>query len=408
LAAAALNGTSATGLINSDEVMVGPLAGFKMVEMAGIGPAPFCAMMLADMGAEVIRVDRTHRPNDVEFLSKGRQGATQRGRRTLAIDLKQAGAAEAMLGVIDHADALIEGFRPGVMERLGMGPDICLRRNPRLVYGRVTGWGQDGPLAQAAGHDINYIAITGALSCIGRAGEPPVPPLNLVGDFGGGGMLLAFGIVCALLETRSSGRGQVIDAAMVDGAALLMANIYSRKAAGVWINERGKNALDGGAHWYGVYECADGKYASIGAIEPQFYATLLEKCGIDDPALRSQWKREEWPALREKLARVFLTKTRAEWSELLEGSDACFAPVLDLEEAAGHAHNIARSTFVEVDGDTEPSAAPRFSRTVPEVRESRTLLDAEGEAMLGRWGIDRDRIQTLRRIAAGRSGDNSR
>jgi len=381
------------------------LAGFKIVEMAGIGPAPFCAMMLSDMGAEVIRIDRTHRPNDVEFLSKGRQGATQRGRRTVAVDLKQRGAADAVLAIIDHADALIEGFRPGVMERLGLGPEVCLRRNAKLVFGRVTGWGQDGPLAQAPGHDINYIAITGALSCIGRAGEAPVPPLNLVGDFGGGGMLLAFGIVCALLESRSSGRGQVIDAAMVDGAALLMANIFSRKAAGVWTNERGNNALDGGAHWYGVYECADGKYASIGAIEPQFYAALLEKCGIDDPALRSQWKREEWPVLREKLAQVFLTKTRAEWTALLEGSDACFAPVLDLDEAAGHAQNRARSTFVEVDGDAEPAPAPRFSRTVPEVRDSHPLFDAEGEAMLARWGVDDNRIQALRGVAGRGTGD---
>jgi len=310
-----------------------------------------------------------------------------------------------VLGIIDHADALIEGFRPGVMERLGLGPEICLQRNPRLVYGRVTGWGQDGPLAQAPGHDINYIAITGALSCIGRAGEAPVPPLNLVGDFGGGGMLLAFGIVCALLEARSSGRGQVIDAAMVDGAALLMANIFSRRAAGVWSNERGKNALDGGAHWYGAYECADGKYVSIGAIEPQFYAALLQKCGIDDPALRSQWQREEWPALRQKLARIFLTRTRAEWCTLLEGSDACFAPVLDLDEAPEHAQNRARSTFVEIDGVAEPAPAPRFSRTVAEIRESHPLLDSEGEAMLGRWGVDGDRIQALWR--AGGRGTNA-
>jgi len=383
------------------EKTVGPLAGFKIVEMAGIGPAPFCAMMLSDMGAEVIRVDRTHRPNDVEFLSKGRQGATMRGRRTLAVDLKEAGAADAMLGIIERADALIEGFRPGVMERLGLGPEICLQRNPKLVYGRVTGWGQEGPLAQAPGHDINYIAITGALSCIGRAGEAPVPPLNLVGDFGGGGMLLAFGIVCALLEARSSGRGQVIDAAMVDGAALLMANIFSRKAAGVWINQRGSNALDGGAHWYGVYECADGKYVSVGAIEPQFYRALLEKCGIDDLALRSQWQREEWPALREKLARIFLTRTRAEWCALLEGSDACFAPVLDMDEAPAHTQNRARSTFVEVDGIAEPAPAPRFSRTVPEIRESQPLFDAEGEAMLERWGVDRGGIQALRDAADG-------
>ena len=383
---------------------MGPLEGFKIVEMAGIGPAPFCAMMLSDMGAEVIRIDRTHRANDVEFLSKGRQGAILRGRRTLALDLKRPGAADAMLGIIDHADALIEGFRPGVMERLGLGPDICLRRNAKLVYGRVTGWGQDGPLAQAPGHDINYIAITGALSCIGRAGEPPVPPLNLVGDFGGGGMLLAFGIVCALLEARSSRRGQVIDAAMVDGAALLMANIFGRRAAGVWTDERGANALDGGAHWYGAYECADGRYVSIGAIEPQFYTALLEKCGIDDPALRSQWRREEWPALREKLERVFLTKTRAEWCALLEGSDACFAPVLGLDEAAAHSHNRARSTFVEVDGAAEPAPAPRFSRTAPQVRDSHPLLDAEGEAMLGRWGVDGDRIQALRRVAGAVTG----
>jgi alpha-methylacyl-CoA racemase len=380
---------------------MGPLEGFRVVEMAGIGPAPFAAMMLSDMGADVIRVDRTHRPNDVEFLSKGRQGAILRGRTTVALDLKQPGAADAMLGIIDHADALIEGFRPGVMERLGLGPEICLRRNAKLVYGRVTGWGQEGPLAQAPGHDINYIAITGALSCIGRAGEPPVPPLNLVGDFGGGGMLLAFGIVCALLEARSSGRGQVIDAAMVDGAALLMANIFGRKAAGVWTDERGQNALDGGAHWYGAYECADGTYVSVGAIEPQFYAALLEKCGIDDPALRSQWRREEWPTLREKLERVFLTKTRAEWCALLEGSDACFAPVLGLDEAAAHPHNRARSTFVEVDGTNEPAPAPRFSRTAPEVRDSGPLLDDKGEAMLKRWGVDGGGIRTLRRAAAG-------
>ncbi len=367
--------------------------------MAAIGPAPFCAMLLSDMGAEVVRVDRTHRPNDVEFLSKGRQGATLRGRRVMAIDLKLPGAADALLGIVDHADALIEGFRPGVMERLGLGADRCLQRNARLVYGRVTGWGQAGPLAQAAGHDINYIAITGALSCIGRAGEPPVPPLNLVGDFGGGGMLLAFGIVCALLEARTSGRGQVIDAAMVDGAALLMANIYSRRAAGVWTNGRGENALDGGAHWYGAYECADGKYVSIGAIEPQFYAALLEKCGIDDPALRSQWDRDAWPALRERLARVFLTRTRAEWCALLEGSDACFAPVLDLDEAPLHEHNRARATFVDADGVAEPAPAPRFSRTVPEVRDSQPLFGEDGEAMLGRWGVDRDRIEALRRAA---------
>lgn len=381
---------------------MGPLTGFRVVEMAGIGPAPFCAMMLSDMGAEVVRVDRTHRPNDVEFLSKGRQGATQRGRRTLAIDLKKPGAADALLGVIDHADALIEGFRPGVMERLGLGPDRCLRSNARLVYGRVTGWGQDGPLAQAPGHDINYIAITGALACIGRAGEPPVPPLNLVGDFGGGGMLLAFGIVCALLEARSSGRGQVIDAAMVDGAALLMANIYSRRAAGVWTNARGENALDGGAHWYGTYECADGKYISVGAIEPQFYAALLEKCGIDDPAFRSQWDRATWPALREKLARVFLNRTREEWCALLEGSDACVAPVLDLDEAAAHPQNRARSTFVAADGIAEPAPAPRFSRTAPEIRESHPLLTDEGDAMLVRWGLPPDRIEALRRVANDR------
>jgi alpha-methylacyl-CoA racemase len=391
--------------IHSDEVTVGPLAGFRIIEMAGIGPAPFCAMMLADMGAEVIRVDRTHRPNDVEFLSKGRQGATLRGRSTLAIDLKRAGAADAMLGVIDHADALIEGFRPGVMERLGLGPEICLERNPKLVYGRVTGWGQDGPLAQAPGHDINYIAITGALSCIGRDGEPPTPPLNLVGDFGGGGMLLAFGVVCALLETRASGRGQVIDAAMVDGASLLMANIFGRRDAGVWTDRRGENALDGGAHWYGAYECADGGYISIGAIEPQFYAALLDKCGVDDPALRSQWKRDEWPALRKKLERVFILKTRAEWCALLEGSDACFAPVLGLGEAPRHAHNRARSAFVEVDGAHEPAPAPRFSRTPPEAHDSHPLLGADGEAMLARWGVDVARIEEVRRVAGIGAGD---
>ncbi|WP_233101810.1 CaiB/BaiF CoA transferase family protein [Variovorax sp. IB41] len=358
--------------------MAGPLQGLRVIEMAGIGPGPFCAMLFADMGAEVVRIERPGtRTASCDILA--------RGRSTLQLDLRAEGAAEAVLAAIAKADVLIEGFRPGVMERLGLGPAECHARNPRLVYGRMTGWGQHGPLAHAAGHDINYIAISGALHAIGRAGEPPVPPLNYVGDFGGGAMLLAFGILAALHEAKGSGQGQVVDAAMTDGAALLSSMMYGFKSAGMWSNQRGENMLDGGAHFYDTYACADGKYVAVGAIEPQFYALLRERCGIaDDTAFDAQMDADRWPLLKLRMADLFRTRTRDEWCVLLEGSDACFAPVLDWDEAPAHPHNVARGTFANVGGVVQPAPAPRFSRTAP-VMPPATAHD-DGEAMLRRWG----------------------
>ncbi len=371
---------------------MGPLKGIKVVEFAGIGPAPFCAMMLADMGAEVIRIDR------LSDKGTGSKRTTYlRGRRPVAIDLKHPAGVEAVLRLIEQADALIEGFRPGVMERLGVGPEVCLGRNPRLVYGRMTGWGQTGPLKDAAGHDLNYIALSGVLHAIGRAGEKPVPPLNLIGDFGGGGMLLAFGIVCGILEARQSGKGQVIDAAMTDGSACLMAMIYQLKAAGRWSNQRESNMLDGGAHFYDTYQCADGKYVAIGSIEPQFYALLLEKTGIgDDPAFADQMDATKWPELKAKLTAVFSTRTRDEWCRLMEGSDVCFAPVLDLDEAPRHAHNLARGTFIEVGGAIQPAPAPRFSRTRAELRPPPAAAGEDPEKVLADWGFDSHEIAELK------------
>ncbi|MBV5293906.1 MAG: CoA transferase [Curvibacter lanceolatus] len=375
--------------------MAGPLQGLKVIEMAGLGPGPFCAMLLADMGAEVLRIERPgtpHTPHDI----------LARGRTHLALDLRAAGAADQVLGLIERADVLIEGFRPGVMERLGLGPEPCLQRNPRLVYGRMTGWGQHGPLAQAAGHDINYIALSGALHAIGRSGEGPVPPLNLVGDFGGGAMLLAFGVLSALYEAQRSGQGQVIDAAMTDGAALLSAMMYGFKAAGRWSNQRGENLLDGGAHFYDTYACADGRYVAIGAIEPQFYALLRERCGIaDDPAFDAQMDPAAWPLLKLRLADVFRTRTRDEWCALLEGSDACFAPVLDWDEAPQHPHNQARATFVTAHGLTQPAPAPRFSRSVPDQPGTRPAPTAA--ELLRRWGLDADALSAV--LPTGASHD---
>jgi alpha-methylacyl-CoA racemase len=355
--------------------MAGPLAGLRVVELAGIGPGPFCAMVLADLGADVIRIARPGArvdPTDV----------TTRSRRSVELDLRSGEGTRSALALIDRADLLIEGFRPQVMERLGLGPSVCLARNPRLVYGRMTGWGQDGPLASAAGHDINYIALTGALHAIGRADTPPVPPLNLVGDFGGGGMLLAVGLLAALHEARQSGKGQVVDAAMTDGASLLSAFMYGLKAQGRWSNQRGENLLDGGAHFYDTYECADGRYVAIGAIEPQFYAELRERCGIADPLFDEQMDALRWPLLKVRLADVFRTRTRDEWCALLEGSDACFAPVLDWDEAPRHPHNVARETFLSIDGVVQPAPAPRFSRTpasrprVPQAAGLEEVFDA--------------------------------
>jgi alpha-methylacyl-CoA racemase len=337
----------------------GPLAGFTVIELAGLGPGPFAAMLLADMGAEVIRVDR---PGGLARL----HDPLNRGRRSVTVDLKHPEGAAVVRRLCRTSDALIEGFRPGVTERLGVGPDDCLAENPALVYGRMTGWGQDGPNAMLAGHDINYISLSGALATIGETDGPPVPPLNLVGDFGGGGMLLAFGIVCALLEAQRSGQGQVIDASMVDGASLLMAFIYGYRARGEWELERGANRLDGGAPYYSVYRCADGGYVSVGCLEPQFYKTFVTVIGADPALLERQLDRDSWRADRAAIAAILATKTRAEWCELLERTDACVAPVLDLEEAPRHPHNVDRGTFVDAGGVQMPGPAPRFSRTVPD------------------------------------------
>jgi alpha-methylacyl-CoA racemase len=368
--------------------MTGPLAGIRVVEMVGLGPCPFAAMMLADMGAEVIRIDRKTvpgAPNPFPMLGT-RYDVMARGRRSLALDLKQPAGRDVVLRLLERADIVIEGFRPGVMERLGLGPDVCLARNAALVYGRITGWGQHGPLAQAAGHDINYVALTGMLHAMGRADAPPTPPLNLVGDFGGGAMMLAFGVVCAVLEARKSGRGQVVDAAMTDGAALLGAMMYGLRAQGGWSDQRGANLLDGGAHFYDTYACADGKFVSIGAIEPQFYALLLKLTGIDDPAFDAQMDPAQWPALSEKIGAVFLTRDRESWCALMEGTDVCFAPVLDMAEAPRHPHNIARATFADVGGVVQPAPAPRFSRTAPEIGIMPAIPGQHSAAVLADWG----------------------
>ncbi|MGZ8292246.1 MAG: CaiB/BaiF CoA transferase family protein [Telluria sp.] len=377
--------------------MAGPLAGIKIVEMVGLGPCPFAAMMLADMGAEVIRIDRKARPgaaNPFPILGT-KYDVLARGRRSLALDLKNPEAREVLLQLVGQADVLLEGFRPGVMERLGLGPEACHARNPRLVYGRVTGWGQDGPLAQAAGHDLNYIALTGMLHAMGREGSPPPPPLNLVGDFGGGAMMLAFGVVCAVLESRVSGKGQVVDAAMTDGASLLGAMMYGFRAFGEWTGKREANLLDGGAPFYDSYACADGKFITIGAIEPQFYALLLQLAGIADPAFDSQMDRSQWPGLKAKFAAVFKTRTRDEWCAALEGTDVCFAPVLDMAEAPAHPHNRARGTFVEVDGVTQPAPAPRFSRTMPETGIAPAAAGTHSAAILRDWGWTPEQVEAL-------------
>ncbi len=359
--------------------MSGPLTGLKVVEMAGLGPAPFCGMLLADMGAEVLSIARPEKAG----ADNTKFDVFSRGKQTLHADLRDPAALAAVLEVIAKSDALIEGFRPGVMERLGLGPDVCLALNPRLVFGRMTGWGQTGPLAHAAGHDINYIALSGALHAIGPRGEKPTVPLNYIGDFGGGGMLLGFGLVCALLEAKTSGRGQVVDAAMTDGAALLSTMMYGMHAQNMWSNQRGENLLDGGAHFYDTYTCADGKHIAIGAIEPQFYALLLKLLGITDVAFAAQMNPTAWPDLKARLTALFASRTRAAWCELLEGTDACFAPVLDWDEAPLHAHNVARGTFVKVDDVVQPAPAPRFSRTIPEL----VSQAASSEALLKSWGV---------------------
>ena len=366
----------------------GPLSGYKIIEIAGIGPGPFAAMMLSDMGAEVIRVERVQAVRDTQS-SNANWDVMQRGRKNVAIDLKHADGVEALLQLVEKADAMIEGFRPGVMERLGVGPDVCLARNKKLVFGRMTGWGQDGPYANAAGHDINYIALAGALAHFGRAGEAPVPPLNMVGDFGGGGMLLAYGVVCALLEAQRSGAGQVVDAAMVDGSAILMSMFWGFKNIGLHDeNARGTNMLDSGAHFYDVYKCSDGKFVSIGSIEPQFYAQLLQLTGLaSDAEFANQQDRSMWPKLKQRLTEVFATKTQAEWCKIMEGTDVCFAPVLTMSEAAKHPHNVARKTFIEIAGTTQPAPAPRFSRTVASLPTAPVGAGANTREVLQSWGI---------------------
>ena len=379
--------------------MGGPLHGVRVVELAGIGPGPYACMLLADAGADVIRIDRATggRP---EPSAGPHWDLLLRSRRSVAVDLKSPEGVELVLDLVAGADALVEGWRPGVAERLGLGPDDCLGRNPRLVYGRMTGWGQHGPLAQSAGHDIDYIALSGALWAVGRADERPVPPLNLVGDFGGGGMVLAFGVAAALVEAHRSGAGQVVDAAMVDGAASLMTMTYAFRNLGIWNEERGANMLDTGAPYYEVYDTADGKFFAIGAIEPQFYAALLDVLGLDAAELPAQNDRSQWGAMKERFAAIFRSKTRDEWAALFEGTDACGAPVLTPWEAHEHPHNRARSTFVEVAGAIQPGPVPRFSRTPSEVSRPPEPSGLHADEALADWGIDDERISSLRKAGA--------
>lgn len=380
---------------------MGPLHGIKIVEFAALGPAPMGAMILADLGAEVVRIERKLPPGAKpgSELFDPRLDILNRSRRVVTLDLKKPEGLAAARQLIAGADILIEGFRPGVMERLGLGPDECLGSNPRLVFGRMTGWGQTGPLANAAGHDINYLSLSGALHAIGEPGGKPVVPLNLVADCGGGAMLLVVGVLAALLEARSSGQGQVVDAAMTDGSALLMTMMYTLKAMGEWTQQRGSNLLDGGAHFYDTYRCADGKYISIGPIEPQFYALFLDKTGLADPDFSQQWDRARWPELKVRLAAHLATRSRDEWCALLEGTDACVAPVLDMDEAPEHPHNRARGTFIEVGGVVQPAPAPRFSRSTP-AKPRPPLTGARGEDVLADWGFSPDALDGLRKAGA--------
>ena len=375
---------------------MGPLAGVKVLEIAALGPAPFAAMMLSDMGAEVLRIDRTERVDGSEHTAPPPLDFLARGRRSVGLDLKSPEGVELLLELVESADVILEGFRPGVMERLGAGPEACLARNPQVIFGRMTGWGQEGPLAQVAGHDINYIALAGALEPIGRRGEKPLPPLNLVGDFGGGGMLLAYGIACALIERARSGKGQVVDAAMVDGAATLMTFFHAAQQAGWWKPERGTNLLDGGAHFYDTYETSDGKYISIGALESKFYAELIEKLGLASEDLPDQMDRSRWEEQKERFGELIKTKTRDAWCEILEGTDACFAPVLSLDEASEHPHLRERGTFVEVAGALQPGPAPRFSRTPGQISGPPPHAGQHTDEALADWGIPAAEIARLR------------
>jgi len=374
---------------------MGPLSGYRIIEMAGIGPAPFCAMMLADMGAEVIRVDRREKADLGVPGREPRFEVMLRGRKSVAVDVKSAEGREIVKRLCVGADAIIEGFRPGVMERLGLGPDDLAKINPKLVFGRMTGFGQEGPMADRAGHDINYIALAGVLDHLGRKGQAPQHPLNLVGDFGGGGMLLAFGVVCAVLEAQRSGKGQVVDAAMVDGSASLMAMFHGMLSAGVWSEERGTNMLDTGAPWYDVYATKDGRYVSIGSIEKRFYADLLERLGLANETLSAQHDRAGWPVLRARFTEIFKSRTRPEWEQAFEGSDACFAPVLAMSEAPRHPHNALRATFVTRDGVQQPAPSPRFSRTAAEIGSPPVPAGEHTHAVLSAAGFSPAEIERL-------------
>jgi alpha-methylacyl-CoA racemase len=369
---------------------MGPLNGYTVLELAGIGPAPMGGMMLADMGAEVIRIDRAAGALMMKDVSA-------RGKKSVVINLKEADGLETLLRMVENADVIIDPYRPGVCEKLGIGPDVCLERNPRLVFARMTGWGQEGPLAQSAGHDINYISITGALYAMGRKGEKPIPPLNLVGDMGGGGMLLVNGVLAALLETANSGKGQVIDVAMVDGAAQLMWMFHGFEAMGLWdASERESNMLDGGAHFYDTYECADGEYVSIGSIEPQFYALLQELLGLSEEDFGAQNDATQWPAMKERLASVIKQKTQAQWCEIMEGTDVCFAPVLNFLDAPKHPANVARDTYIELDGIVQPAPAPRFSRTPSKVEHGSHGAGQDTDAVLSAMGFGEQELASLK------------
>lgn len=370
---------------------MGPLAGLTIIEIAGIGPGPFAAMSLADMGANVIRVER---PAGGLFAAQQdpKLDVLNRGKRCIGVNLKTPEGVSTVLRLIEKADALLEGNRPGVMERLGLGPDVCLERNPRLVYGRMTGWGQEGPMAGEVGHDLNYVALSGALHAMGRAGEKPAIPLNLVGDFGGGGLMLAYGMVCALLEAKTSGSGQVVDAAMIDGAATLMASTFAANQVGFWSDERGTNVLDSGAHFYEVYETADGKYVTIASVEPQFYASLLEKLGEDAAGMENQWDLAAWPELKKKMEKIFRGRTREEWDAFFAGADICYAPVLSMGEVRRHPHHRARGTFID-DGEIwQPAPAPRFSRTPGIIQRPPAAIGEHSEEVLREFGFDDNEI----------------
>jgi alpha-methylacyl-CoA racemase len=376
----------------------GPLVGVKIVEFAGIGPGPFCGMLLADLGADVVRIDRA------ESAGRGHPDLANRGKRSIAVDLKKPEGVEAALSLIEKADGLLEGFRPGVMERLGVGPDVALKRNPRLVYGRMTGWGQTGPWSQMAGHDIDYIALTGALHTMGRKDEPPAPPLNLVGDFGGGALYLAFGLLAGIIEAKSSGKGQVVDCAMIDGAASLMTMFFNMKAVGMWSAERDSNLLDGGAHFYDTYTCADGKWLAVGSIEPQFHAELVKGLGLPVDTFGMYMDRAKWPEFSQRIADVVKTKTRDEWMKVFDGTDACVAPVLSMDEAPKHPHNAERKTFVESFGVVQPNAAPRFSRTAGAVNGAPAMAGKHSTEVLESWGLAADRREAFLKAGAVAQG----